>query len=177
MNLCLHICCGPCAIVPHDELLREGHYVRGYFFNPNIHPYQEFATRLRTVQEFAALVTMPLDVDETYDLEMCLNGMMGREGDRCLACYRMRLEKAFVHAKEQGLEGLTSTLLYSRYQRHDDIRAIGEELEKTYDLPFLYRDFRKGWNDGIRKSKDLKMYRQQYCGCIFSEYERYGGKG
>ncbi|MDD5244263.1 MAG: epoxyqueuosine reductase QueH, partial [Syntrophorhabdaceae bacterium] len=76
---------------------------------------------------------------------------------------------------ETGAGAITTTLLYSKYQRHDDIKTIGEELSNTYGIPFLYRDFRKGWKEGVEESKRINMYRQQYCGCIFSEKDRYGG--
>jgi hypothetical protein len=72
---------------------------------------------------------------------------------------------------------VTTTLLYSKYQRHDDIRNIGEELSAAYNIPFLYRDFREGWEEGVEASKALDMYRQKYCGCIFSEKERYWRAG
>ncbi|HBE44471.1 MAG TPA: hypothetical protein DDW17_03205, partial [Deltaproteobacteria bacterium] len=95
--------------------------------------------------------------------------------DRCLFCYRMRLEKTFQKAVETHADGVTTTLLYSKYQRHDDIKDTGEELSRKYDMPFIYKEFRKGWKEGVEESKRLNMYRQQYCGCIFSEKERFKG--
>ncbi|MBP7528755.1 MAG: epoxyqueuosine reductase QueH [Syntrophorhabdaceae bacterium] len=175
-RILLHICCAPCSIYSVRELRREGAEVSGYFYNPNIHPYTEFSKRLATLREFAGISLLPLDVDTSYDLESFLTGTLPLGKDRCLFCYRMRLERAFQKAARERFDAITTTLLYSRYQRHDDIKKIGEELSATHGVPFVYRDFRTGWQEGINESKRLNMYRQQYCGCIFSEKERYGGK-
>jgi len=176
MRILLHICCAPCSIYTIKELRSEGAQLSGYFYNPNIHPYTEFSKRLETLKEYAKIMLLPLEPDTAYDLERFLLGTLPLGKDRCLFCYRMRLEKAFQKAAQDNFDALTTTLLYSRYQRHDDIKRIGSELSAAYGVPFLYRDFRKGWQEGINESKRLNMYRQQYCGCIFSEKERYVGK-
>lgn len=150
--------------------------VQGYWYNPNIQPYTEFRKRLTTLSEYAQLSLLPLIVDASYDLEGFLRGALPLGKDRCLFCYRLRLEKTFQHALATGCRAVTTTLLYSRHQRHEEIRSISENLSRTYNIPFLYRDFRKGWNEGIAISKGLNMYRQQYCGCIFSEKERFEGR-
>jgi predicted adenine nucleotide alpha hydrolase (AANH) superfamily ATPase len=175
-HILLHTCCAPCSVYTVKELRREGARVSGYFYNPNIHPFTEFTRRLATLEEYAKVAVMPLAVDSGYELERFLAGALPLGKDRCLFCYRMRLERTFEKAAEGGFDALTTTLLYSRYQRHDDIKRIGEELSGTFGIPFLYRDFRTGWQEGIEGSKKLGLYRQQYCGCIFSEKERYGGK-
>ena len=172
----MHICCGPCSIYPIKELRGEGALISGFFFNPNIHPYTEFSKRLLTLREYAKIVLLPLEEDCSYDLNSFLSGALERGNDRCLFCYRLRLEETFRRASLEKFDAVTTTLLYSRYQRHDDIKTIGEDLSAAYGVPFLYRDFRKGWHDAINESKRLNMYRQQYCGCIFSEKERYAGK-
>lgn len=147
----------------------------GYFFDPNIHPFTEFKKRLAALQDYAEISALPLVIDRTYDLDTFLRGALDLGKDRCLFCYRMRLEKTFMKGVEDKVDAVTTTLLYSKYQRHEDIRRIGEELSVAYDIPFLYRDFREGWKEGVEESKSLNMYRQKYCGCIFSEGERYGG--
>jgi predicted adenine nucleotide alpha hydrolase (AANH) superfamily ATPase len=159
------------------KLREEGADVYGYFFNPNIHPYTEFKKRLSTLQGYAKYTSLPLAVDKTYDLDMFLRGALDLGKDRCLFCYRTRLGKTFRTGVEDKVDAVTTTLLYSKYQRHDDIRSIGEELSAVYGVPFLYRDFRVGWNAGVEESKELDMYRQKYCGCIFSEKERYWRAG
>jgi hypothetical protein len=147
--------------------------VTGYFYNPNIHPLTEFRKRLATLETFATMSQLPLTVDTEYSLEKFLKGALDQGEDRCLFCYRTRLEKAFQKAADDKADAVTTTLLYSKYQRHENIKEIGEELADTFRVRFLYRDFRKGWKDGVVESKRIGMYRQQYCGCIFSERDRY----
>lgn len=176
MRVLLHICCAPCSVYTIKEFRSEGVDLSGYFYNPNIQPYTEFSKRLETLKEYAKIMLLPLDVDAAYDLGPFLSGALQLGKDRCLFCYRMRLEKTFQKAAQGNFDGVSTTLLYSRHQRHDDIRTIAGELSEAYGVPFLYRDLRKGWQEGIDGSKRLNMYRQQYCGCIFSEKERYVGK-
>jgi predicted adenine nucleotide alpha hydrolase (AANH) superfamily ATPase len=175
VKILLHICCAPCSVYTVKTLRDEGAEVSGYFYNPNIHPYTEFAKRLETLKNYAAILCLPVEIDGSYDLETFLRGALERGKDRCLFCYTMRLERAFRKAVLGQADAVTTTLLYSKYQRHDDIKAIGEELSGKYGVAFLYRDFRAGWKQGIEESKRLGLYRQQYCGCIFSEKERFGG--
>jgi len=169
----LHICCAPCSIYPLKRLRMDGADVSGYFYNPNVHPYAEFLKRLHTLEGYAGDSLLPLAVDKSYGLETFLKGALEYGKDRCLFCYRIRLEKTFQKGAGEGFDAVTTTLLYSRYQRHDDIKAIGEELSGSYSIEFLYEDFRKGWKEGVEESKHLDMYRQQYCGCIFSERDRF----
>lgn len=149
--------------------------VTGYFFNPNIHPLTEFSKRLTTLENFAQVSLLPLIINKEYNLEAFLRGALDHGKDRCLFCYRTRLEKVFRKAVDDKFDAVTTTLLYSKYQRHDSIKEIGEELADIHRVPFLYRDFRVGWKEGIEDSKRFNMYRQQYCGCIFSERDRYNG--
>ncbi len=102
-----------------------------------------------------------------------LRTVAGREQTRCAFCWRIRLQKCAELAKARGFTGFTSSLLYSRYQKHEVIRGIGEELAGRTGLAFVYEDFRTGWQQGIAVSKEWGIYRQQYCGCVYSEYERY----
>jgi hypothetical protein len=176
VKVLLHICCAPCSVYPLRVLRNEGHEVTGFFFNPNIHPFTEFRRRRDTLSTFAATALLPVTIDESYDLESFLKAALPLGKDRCLACYRMRLERTFQEALAQKAEAVTATLLYSKFQRHEAIAAIAEELSAKYRIPFLYKDFRAGWKEGQDEAKRLGLYRQQYCGCIFSEYERFGGK-
>jgi hypothetical protein len=177
MNVLLHICCAPCTIYPLKVLKGEGHEVTGFFYNPNIHPYTEFQRRRDALSTFAAVSLVPLLIDEGYDLEAFFRAALPLGKDRCLACYRMRLDRAFQRAVEIRAEAVTTTLLYSRYQRHEAIAAIAEELSARFKMPFLYKDFRAGWREGQAESRRLGLYRQNYCGCIFSEYERFAHSG
>lgn len=147
--------------------------VEGFFYNPNIHPYQEFQRRLKTVQEYAPMVSLPLQIKETYDLEEFLRLVVYREAERCRFCYGLRLKAAAIAAKKANFDGFTATLLYSRFQKHEVIREIGEQIGLEVGVPFYYDDFRPGWQEGINESKRLGLYRQNYCGCIYSEKERF----
>ncbi len=172
-HIFLHICCAPCSIYTLKDLRTEGARVSGYFYNPNIHPYTEFSKRLSTLKEYAKIALLPLIVDGSYELEGFLAGALALGKDRCLSCYRMsreglpesrgRFRRAHHHPSLQQVPAA---------RRHEDRRRTLRGLWR----PFLYRDFRTGWREGIEESKKLGMYRQQYCGCIFSEKERYGGK-
>ena len=173
MKILLHLCCAPCTIYPLRVLREEGAEVHGYFYNPNIHPYQECQRRLQTLEDYAAAVALPLLVHPSYDLEEFLRQVVYREAERCPFCYALRLQATARLAQEQGCDAFSSTLLYSRYQQHDRIREIGTQIGREVGIPFYYADFRLGWREGIVESKRLGMYRQQYCGCIYSEKDRY----
>lgn len=173
MRILLHICCGNCAIYPVKVLREQDHQVTGYFFNHNIHPYQEFSRRLSTTKEYAEQVGLPVIFKEDYLLEEFLSNVAQDPANRCEYCYRSRLLATAQEARRQNMEGFTTTLLYSRYQRHDDIVDFGHQLARDLDLTFHYEDYRAGWNEGIRISKEMGLYRQQYCGCIYSEKDRY----
>jgi epoxyqueuosine reductase len=173
MKILLHICCGPCGLYPLHILRGAGHDVTGFFYNHNIHPYQEYTRRLSAAREMAQHEAMPLLVRDDYDLEGFLSNVANAPDVRCSYCYASRLRAAAATAVENGCEAFSTSLLYSRYQRHDEIRILGEQAGKEYGVRFHYEDFRPGWQEGIRKSKEMGLYRQQYCGCIYSEKERY----
>lgn len=173
LKLLLHICCGPCACYPLEVLAAEKTAVTGFFFNPNIHPYQEFQRRLTALAELADGVGLAVEYERNYGLREYLRQVVFHEDERCPICYRMRLTAAAQRAAALGMDAFSTTLLYSRYQRHELIREIGEEAGRRAGVSFLYRDFRVGWQDGITRSKELGLYRQPYCGCIYSEQDRY----
>ena len=173
MRVLLHTCCGPCALYPLMTLRSEGIEVTGYFYNHNIHPYQEFAKRRDAAQQMADQEDMPLIVRDEYRLEEFLANVAAEPDTRCGYCYASRLDAVAAAALEGGFDSFTSSLFYSRYQNHDLMRQKAEEASQRYSIPFLYRDFRPGWQEGIRRSKESGLYRQQYCGCIYSEKERY----
>ncbi len=173
MNVLLHICCAPCAIYPIQELRSGGMDVTGFFFNHNIHPYQEYRKRLETVREYAAMVELEVLYRDEYRLEEFLGAVAGKPDERCLYCYASRLEVAAAEAARRGFDAFSTTLLYSRYQKHEVIAELGRRLAEKYGVTFHYADFRSGWQKGIDISRKLGLYRQQYCGCIYSEKERY----
>jgi len=176
MNILLHVCCGPCAAFPIKSLVEAGHRVTGFFYNPNIHPYTEFSERIEAVKKFAAQTGVKMIYHDEYDLRGFLRLVLFREDERCRFCYHMRLLRTAVVAKRGSFDAFTSTLLISPHQNHDLIKGIGEQVAREVGVPFFYQDFRSGYREGYELSKQHDLYRQSYCGCIFSEYERYAGK-
>ncbi len=177
VNILMHICCAPCSIYPLRLLREEGANVAGLFFNPNVHPFLEYRRRLETLREYAVDQGVEVALDEPYAVEEFLRRTVFREAERCRICYQMRLERTARRARRDGFGAFTTTLLYSRFQKHDLIRRTGEEMAEKYGVPFVYRDFREGWTEGVRVSKALGMYRQNYCGCLYSEKERFCRSG
>ncbi len=178
-KLLLHICCGPCVLYPLEVLRAEGVEPVGYFFNPNIHPLREMERRVEALETVSEELGFHLIWDpEIYGLTHWLKLLKGRyqQSERCPECYRMRLEATARTAVANGFPCFSTTLLYSRYQRHELICQMGEEIAVKHGLSFYYHDFRQGWEQGIQAAKELDIYRQPYCGCIFSEAERYGGR-
>ncbi|MEW6672635.1 MAG: epoxyqueuosine reductase QueH [Thermodesulfobacteriota bacterium] len=173
MKLLLHTCCGPCSIYPLGVLRAEGFAVMGFFYRHNIHPFQECLKREETLRGYARQVELSVIYQEGYDLEGFIRTMAFRETERCRLCYHERLGAAARIAKKGRFDCFSSTLLYSRFQQHDLVRAVGEAVAGEVGIPFHYSDFRRGWKEGVAESKRLNMYRQQYCGCIYSEKERF----
>jgi predicted adenine nucleotide alpha hydrolase (AANH) superfamily ATPase len=173
MKILLHVCCANCTIYPVQELREEGIETFGFFYNPNIHPYQEYKRRLRAVEEYSNKIKLNMTYHDEYVLEEFLQHIVFRENERCWYCYYTRLKRTAQLAKTENFDFFTTTLLYSKFQKHERVKEIGQELAGKYRIKFYYKDFREGWEDGIKISKKLGLYRQQYCGCIYSEKERY----
>lgn len=172
----IHICCANCLIYPLKVLREEGWETTGFFYNPNIHPYQEYVRRKETIETYTRRAGLKMIYRDEYDLEEFLRSVVYREHERCRHCYLCRLEAAAKMARKGKFDAFTTTLLYSKHQNHSLIKEIGESLAKQFSVPFYYEDFRKWWQEGIHESKAMGLYRQQYCGCIYSEKERYWGK-
>ncbi len=145
----------------------------GYFYRHNIHPYSECLRRQETLETYAKTIDLKVIYQKDYDLEGFLQNVVFREPSRCTYCYHERLRSTALAAKRGKFNYFTSTLLYSKFQNHDQIRSIGESIGQSIGVSFYYSDFRVGWKIGIEESKRLKLYRQQYCGCIYSEKERF----
>lgn len=173
MKILLHICCANCVIYPLESMKNKGNEVIGYFFNPNIHPYQEYQKRLNTLKTYSEKVGLRVIYQDEYLLEEFLKNVSHRVKERCQYCYWVRLEATAREAKKEGLDGFSTTLLQSTHQNHFLIKETGEQVAKEMGIPFYYEDFRAGWRRGLEVSKTMGLYRQQYCGCIYSEKERF----
>ncbi len=175
MKLLLHICCAPCAIFPLRLLDEAGHKVMGYFHTANIHPYSECLRRQEALVKYARRIDLKLIIAEKYDLEGFLQSVVHREKHRCRICYHHRLRTTALLARRGKFDAFSTTLLYSKFQKHKTIRSIGEAVAEEVGITFLYHDFRQGWKEGVERSRQMGIYRQDYCGCIYSEKERFGG--
>ena len=173
LKLLLHTCCAPCAIYPLETLRNDGFEIMGYFYRHNIHPYTECLRRQDALKSYSETVGLRVIYQDTYDMEAFIQQVVFRESDRCAYCYYDRLRCTALTAKSGKFDYFTTSLLYSKFQNHEQIRSIGESIGKSVGVPFYYHDFRKGWKRGIEESKKMKLYRQQYCGCIYSEKERF----
>lgn len=174
----LHACCANCACFPYEFLKENSFDVTAFWFNPNIHPYIEYRKRMDAMDIFAANRGARVLYGEEYSVASFLRAMAGGHEipGRCSKCWEMRLSETAVTAKKMNIGVFTTTLLYSTRQDHEAIREIGNRIAAKNGLEFYYSDFRKGWQKGIELSRGLGLYRQNYCGCIFSEEERYLGK-
>ena len=173
-RILLHICCGPCSIYPVRRLQEQGFEVTGLYYNFNIHPAQEYIRRREGAKEVAAGMGFKLICrDEDYNPETYLRSVAFREENRCFLCYQLRLSRVLSIAGNGGFDFFSSTLLYSRFQKHDLICSLAADMAGSGKVRFWREDFRLGWQEGIDLSKKWGIYRQQYCGCVYSEFERY----
>ncbi len=176
MRLLLHTCCAPCLLYPLKILQAQDFKVTPYFYNPNIHPYTEFKKRLGCFKDFCD----ENDIETLYDPDLDLKGFLTKivtsKENRCSVCYDIRLDKTAQIASDRGFEYFSTTLLYSKYQNHSSLKSRCEKLQDKYKINFLYDDFSEGWQEGIDLSIKQDLYRQKYCGCIFSEQERFDNR-
>jgi len=173
MKILLHICCANCAIYPLERMKEKGNEAVGYFFNPNIHPYQEYQKRLDALKKYSESSGWKVIYRDEYLLEEFLKSVSSRVEERCQYCYSLRLEAAAREAKDRAFDQFSTTLLQSTHQNHAKIKETGERIAQEVGIPFYYEDFRQGWKRGVEVSKAMGLYRQQYCGCIYSEKERF----
>ncbi|MCL5736042.1 MAG: epoxyqueuosine reductase QueH [Actinobacteria bacterium] len=183
-RLLLHVCCGPCGTSTHRYWFAEGADLVGFFYNPNIQPLMEFRRRVEGVRDLAQQLGMPLVEDLSYDPAhwfsqvMRVTGGGGEEpqdstSPRCARCIGMRMERAAREAVAQQCEAFSTTLSISPWQDHEVIRAQGREASARHGVEFLYRDLRPLYPESRRLSREWGLYRQKYCGCLVSEWERY----
>ena len=178
MNLLLHCCCGPCTIQCVEALMGEPEPFRLnlFWYNPNIHPVTEYLNRREAFVQYAQSVQLNPIFQDVYGLRSFINGVGPDFSNRCEYCYRLRLEAAAAYGARNGYDGFSTTLLISPYQNHELICDIAEALSRLYQIAFVYRDFRPLFREGQQSARDKGLYLQKYCGCIFSEEDRYQKK-
>ena len=173
MKTLLHICCAPCANQCIQALREENIEVTGFWYNPNIHPFTEYRARRNCLREYATTIQLPLLEKDEYALRPFVRAVAEDIENRCVKCYEMRLFETARQAKEDGFDSFTSSLFISPYQNHDLMRQTAQRAAEAYGVEFLYRDFRPYFRQGQDKARELEMYMQKYCGCVFSEEQRY----
>ena len=173
MQTLLHICCAPCANQCIEVLRTDGLDVTGFWYNPNIHPFTEYRARRDCLRTYAEEISLPMIEKNDYALRPFVRAVAEDIAHRCGKCYEMRLFEAAKQAKEGGFDSFTSSLFISPYQNHELMVEVAQRAEETYGVEFLYRDFRPYFKDGQVFARQQEFYMQKYCGCVFSEEERY----
>ena len=173
MTTLLHICCAPCANQCIDVLKTDGIEVSGFWYNPNIHPFTEYRSRRNCLREYAQSIGLPLIEKNDYGLRPFVRAVAEDIEKRCVKCYEMRLFETARQAKELGFDSFTSSLFISPYQNHELMKEVAERAASENGVAFLYRDFRPYFKAGQETARQLGFYMQKYCGCVFSEEERY----
>jgi len=173
MKTLLHICCAPCANQCIASLRDEGIDVSGYWYNPNIHPFTEYRSRRNCLRDYAAEINLPLIEQNDYGLRPFVRTVAEDIAGRCVKCYEMRLYRTAEYAAQNGFDAFTSSLFISPYQKHDLMAEVAERAAFENGIQFLYRDFRPLFKAGQEYAREHGFYMQKYCGCVFSEEERY----
>ena len=172
-SVLVHVCCAHCAAYTINHWREQGYDVSAFWYNPNIHPYTEHERRLEAMKALAEQLAFPLIVSEGYEMVDYFRQVVGHEGERCRYCFQMRLSRTARVARGRDFGAFTTTLLISPHQKHELIHEIGTIVGREESIEFLYADLRKRYSDSRHLTKPLGLYRQQYCGCVYSEWERH----
>jgi predicted adenine nucleotide alpha hydrolase (AANH) superfamily ATPase len=169
-KILLHTCCGPCFLGSYEGLKNEDLEITNFYYNPNIQPVDEWNTRLENLKS-AALGKSAAVLVSPYDPENYAEAVAGKESEfprRCLDCYRLRLQKTAESARDGGYDLFSTTLLISPYQQHEALKNIGREVGQRVGIDFYYKDLRPFFKEGQAIAKNQNLYRQKYCGCLYS---------
>ena len=170
-KLLLHTCCAPCLIGTMPVIEKHGDFeISCFWYNPNIHPYTEYKSRRDALVEYAPV---PVIVKDYYGLVEFTSNVIDNLKERCAYCYDMRISETAKYAKENGFDMFSTTLLVSPYQNHEKTKEICEKYADEYSIEFFYADYRVNFRGGQKSARENNIYMQKYCGCIFSEQERY----
>jgi predicted adenine nucleotide alpha hydrolase (AANH) superfamily ATPase len=173
MKLLLHTCCAPCLIYPLERLKEKKFEVRGFFYNPNIHPFAEYKNRKEAVEGFSKKINLEVTFPE-YNPAEFFQAVHLKEAipQRCSSCWSLRLKKTAWVAKEKRFSYFSTTLLVSPYQDQERLKDIGNQAASEFGVEFYYEDFRPGFRKAHQQAHAEGIYCQKYCGCIYSEIER-----
>lgn len=168
----MHICCANCAVYPIHHLRERGIEFGGLWFNPNIHPVEEYGLRKEALRELQSLWGLDIDFAGDYGLDEFMQAVDSHAGDRCEACFRMRMGETARRASSEGFDAFSTSLLVSPWQNHGLIAEAGREAQEAHDVEFYYKDLRPGYREARREARTMGLYSQWYCGCVFSRKER-----
>lgn len=170
-KILLHICCGPCGTASVKKLQDEGYDVVGFYYNPNIHPKEEYQKRLAEARKLAdeAGITLAIPAYEPKEYFEAIKGTEENQKKRCPKCWELRLAKTAQKATELGIKEFGTTLRISPYQDQEDLLTVAKKIAKKEGLKFYEDDLVCCFRDSVSMSKEQGMYRQKYCGCIFSK--------
>jgi len=168
----MHICCAPCAVAIVEKLKNDSDvYFEGFFYNPNIHPINEYEKRKLTVKQLSDEYDFKVSFNDDFKLEYWKKNLGEDKLLRCNTCYSLRLNAAAKFAKENSFESFTTSLLISPYQNHELIKSMGQAIADKYGINFYYEDFRELYRKGREISRGKHYYMQKYCGCFYSYWE------
>jgi len=173
VKLLMHTCCAPCSVMCVQVLRAEGIEPAAYWYNPNIHPFTEYRARRNCLREYSKMIDMELIEEDNYGLRPFVRAVAEDIDGRCAHCYEIRMDNAAKYAAEHGFTHFTTTLFYSPYQKHELLKEIAQRAAKKYGVELLYRDFRPYFREGQKEARAVGLYMQKYCGCVFSEEDRY----
>ena len=173
MKILVHICCAPCALFCFSRLKEEFDELMGFWYNPNIHPFREYQRRLDSVKKWSEKTGIRVIYEDKYELTEFLRQVVYRESQRCRICYYMRLRKTAIFAKRGKFDYFTSTLIVSPHQNQKLIKDVAIAVGEEYGVKPYIKSFTEGWRESRELSKKMGLYHQTYCGCIYSEEERY----
>lgn len=176
MNLLLHICCAPCSVGCIRQLREEGIAPTGFWYNPNIHPFLEYKARRDTLRQYAQDIDLPLMEVDDYGLREFTAAVASHSDQRCSWCYARRFEETAKTAAQRGFTHFTSTLLISPYQNRELMCEIGAKAGEKHGVEFIPYDFRPRFKEGQEQARALGLYMQKYCGCIYSEEDRFSNR-
>ena len=173
MDILLHICCGPCLIYPFSRLKDKGFKAKGFYYNPNIYPFEEYNKRKEGLENLTKDLQLEIESPEyrQSDFFQAIN-KKENTSERCVICWSLRLRETARHAKENGFLSFSTTLLVSPYQDHAMLKQLGGEIAKDAGVEFYYEDFRVGFKQGYKEARERGLYLQKYCGCVYSEIKQ-----
>ena len=158
-----------------ETLRQKGIEPTAFWYNINIHPFTEYRERREAMKAYAASIDLPLIVEDDYGIREFVRNVAENIAARCVFCYRSRLERTAKEAAARGFDSFTTSLLVSPYQNRELILETGAAIAARHGLEFLPYDFRPRFREGQERARELDLYMQKYCGCIYSEEDRYRG--